>query len=175
MKNKLVIILLFVLAQNSYSQINVMTVRSIILNNLNLTGLRYFENIETAINIANSNNSTIHAEIHLVKNKYKPNLKDFYYELYFGNYKLMLFKSALSEKYYINEIEITAKQNPLLFSLLPYQTMEQFKSDRNFGNWDDSFSNETELFYEIVAGWDFFYIFFENGTINRIVIQYVIE
>jgi hypothetical protein len=176
MKNKLLLVLLlFVLLQTGYSQNNAVAVRSIILNNLNLEGIRYFGNVEAVINIANNNISVIHMEVHLVDNKFNPDLKDFYYELYFDDYKIMLYKSALSEKYYINEIEITIKQNPFIFSLLPYQRIEQFKLDKNFGNLDNNFSNETELVYEIVAGWDMIYMFFDNGNITRIVIQYVVE
>jgi hypothetical protein len=130
----------------------------------------YYENIESAFSIDE-------IEIKVIKqhNKYNEQLIEFCYILDLQAYKITLYKSAVSGKYYITEIEIDIDNNRNIKSLFKYQSIDQIKEDKEFGYPMDIFSSDDELVYEIDEGWNFMTLFFRDNNLNKIRMTFRLE
>jgi adenylate cyclase class IV len=106
-----------IIQQFSYSQTNnIIAVRDLILEKLNIPNDIYYDNIESAFSAED-----ISIKVKRYNNKYDDHLNDFLYVLYFNSYQITLYKSATSEKYFITEIEIDANIFYCLRSSYPNQ------------------------------------------------------
>jgi hypothetical protein len=130
----------------------------------------YYENIESAFS---SDEITI--KVIRQRNIYDEQLVDFCYILDLQSYQITLYKSAMSNKYYIIEIEIDINKNITVKSLFMHQYLEQFKENEEFGSWMDGFSNDNELVYEIDEGWNFITLFFSDNKLNKVRMTFRLE
>jgi hypothetical protein len=160
-----------IIPQFSYSQTNdVIAVRDLILEKLNIPNDIYYDNIESAFSVED-----ISIKVKRYNNKYDDRLNDFLYVLYFNSYQITLYKSATSEKYFITEIEIDANINTEIKSLFNDQAIDRLKVNKDFGHIIDYLSNDDELVYEVAEGWDYLTLYFQNDSIHKILLTFRLE
>jgi hypothetical protein len=144
------------IVQYSYSQThNAKTICGLILDELSIPDTIYYDNIESAFS-----EDEIFIVVKKYVNVYDNNLRDFFYVLYFDSYQITIYKSATAERYFITGIEIDISKNIKIRSLFKYQTIEQFKMNKDFGYIIDDWSSDSELVYEICKEWDYLILHF---------------
>jgi hypothetical protein len=167
----LIVLLFGASIQYSYSQTyNAKTICSSILEELNIPDTMYYDDIESAFS---ENELSITVRKHV--NVYDSNLRDFSYDLYFNSYRITIYKSATSEKYFVTGVEIDIAKNRKIKLLFKYQTIEQFRTHKDFGNIIDGWSSDSELVYEIAKEWDYLTVYFYNANIYKILLTFRLE
>lgn len=116
----------------------------------------------------------INLQVFKYKNIFDAEKIDYYYLLLFENCRLSFRKSALADKYHINDIQIFLEEGDIFYSLLPYNRIEQFRQDLFFGKiLDDYLDDDGEhLIYEVVAGLEYVTLSFVDGGIKELTIVY---
>jgi len=141
-----------------------------IIEELNLKDVIYYTSLEQAIE---KYPTPINIEVSKYTNEQNDNLFDFFYVLKYKNYELSLFKGALSKRYYLNAIIINNSENQFVNSLLPYRTIDLYKTSTSFGK--IVFIDENELVYEVEENWVYLNLSFENGKIKKVAIAFHVE
>jgi hypothetical protein len=136
----------------------------------------YYDSIDEIIIQLSDRNSILSMTAHQYPNKYHINMVDVYYSLYFPEYILTIYKSALLPSYNIYSIEITKEKNESVFQLLPYSSKGKYLSDNNFGKMVESMSTSEILVYSIIDGYRYLFLYFdENDIVNKILICLVYD
>jgi hypothetical protein len=99
-----------------------------IFNDLNLK--YHYYNLDELLGLLNiNNNHTI--ETRTYNNRHNPDINDYFYNIEGGQYKLLVFHNEIVG-YFIVSIEIEINKNNYL-NLFPYETINEYLSDNNFG------------------------------------------
>ncbi|MDR1389244.1 MAG: hypothetical protein LBJ31_04645 [Treponema sp.] len=163
---------------------NIVLIRDCIKGDLYLNQNNIYTNIDDLLKTLSENNKKIVTNVTRENNMHDPNYYNYIYEIQIENAKLTVLKSELVDKYFLTSIDIDLSQKNKYRILFPYDNMEEYLSDKTFGNlWTEGQpENENEktilYFYRLDSGYISDYIelnFNDSGKIVNVQFMYNVD
>ncbi len=166
MRRKILTLVIVILIPTISQADDINSIWDFILCEFNIPEDLCFESIESAF--SGNTESEITIEVSKHTNRHYENMIDFSYVLFFENYQITLYKSEASSNYFLTAVEIDLRKNNRIESLFPYQTINQFRLDEDFGFILENMSRSNLLAYEIDKYWNYILLEFTNDNITKI-------
>jgi hypothetical protein len=115
-------------------------------------------------------------EITRKNNRHDKNFYNYVYKIKIENAVITVLKSESSVVYFITHIGIPLNNDSKYKKLFPYNNIDEYLLDVDFGNIFIAELNENSITYEYNEFWEYIdLVFHDNGTLKDVVFRFAVE